>query len=153
MSANLDLVRSIFADWERGDFSRDEWADPDIEFAWIGGLAPGRWIGLRGMSEAMREMLSAWKSYRVIAEEFREVDAERVLVVVRAEGQGRISGIRHRDVGDAVTRTNQGDRVPVPRGDAQLRRPAAYPLSSLYPSAHAGLPGPVSDSTDARTLL
>ena len=98
MSANLDLVRSIFADWERGDFRRVDWADPNIEFVVVDSPSPDRWIGLRGMSEAMRGMLAAWKDFRLIAEEFSEVDAERVLVVARAEGRGRISGIEHRDV-------------------------------------------------------
>jgi ketosteroid isomerase-like protein len=93
MSANLDVVRSIFAEWERGDFSSAEWAHPEIEFTWVDGPSPGHWTGLPGMAQAMRELLTAWEGYRVEADNFRELDGERVLVTLHAHGRGKSSGI------------------------------------------------------------
>jgi ketosteroid isomerase-like protein len=57
---NVEIVRSIYAAWERGDFSATEWLHPEIEFAMVGGPSPGIWTGLAGMAAATHEFLSAW---------------------------------------------------------------------------------------------
>jgi hypothetical protein len=76
---NLDLVRSIYAAWERGDYSSTEWADPEIEYVIVEGPAPGTWTGMTGMPEGMRDWLRAWDDFRIQAEEYRELGGERVL--------------------------------------------------------------------------
>src|SRR4051794_2565462 len=78
-SANLDLVHSIYAAWERGDFSSVEWAHPEIEYVIVEGPAPGSWSGLAGLEEGGLGFLSAWEELRVEAEEYRKLDDERVL--------------------------------------------------------------------------
>jgi ketosteroid isomerase-like protein len=93
MSANEDLVRSIYADWERGDFSRTAWADPEVEYVVADGPAPGRWSGLAGMAEAWRGILSAWDGLHVLPEEYRDLDAERVRVLLDNTGRGKTSGV------------------------------------------------------------
>jgi ketosteroid isomerase-like protein len=93
VSENLDLVRSIWANWERGDFSSVEWADPEIEFAYEYGLEPGTAKGLRGMGEQWGLALSAVDGLRVQAEESRELDSERVLVLYHFSARGRASGL------------------------------------------------------------
>ena len=93
MSENLDLVRSIFASYGRGDYSSTEWAHSDIEFVIADGPSPGRWTGLMGLEDAYRDLLTAWDDYRVEPVEYRELDDERVLVRLRRSGRGKRSGL------------------------------------------------------------
>jgi len=100
MSANLDLVRSIFADWERGDFSDASWAHPKIEFAFVDGPEPGHWHGIEQMDAAWHDWLGGFVSFRSEAHECRELDHGRVLALTTFIGRGRASGV---DLGQMTT--------------------------------------------------
>jgi ketosteroid isomerase-like protein len=93
-SANLDLVRSIAAAWERGSYSSVEWADPEIEFVIADGPEPGRSTGLTGLAPKLRDFQSAWQEYHSEALEYRELDDERVLVLTYASGRAKASGVQ-----------------------------------------------------------
>jgi ketosteroid isomerase-like protein len=96
----VDLVRSIYAAWERGDFSSADWAHRDIEFAFVDGPDPRSTTGLAGMSESFRRWVSAWDEFRVEAKEYRELDGERVAALVHLKAHGKTSGL---DLGQVQT--------------------------------------------------
>jgi ketosteroid isomerase-like protein len=108
MSTNLDLVRSIFSAIERGDFTNAEWADPEIEYVIAEGPDPATFRGLAGLAEAMRTLFRDIEDVRVKAEEYRELDAERVLVLTRAVGRGRLSGVPVSSRGAEVFKVRDG---------------------------------------------
>jgi hypothetical protein len=98
-SANLDFVRSLYAAWERGDYSSVEWAHPDIEY--------------------------------------RELDDERVLVLVSYRGRGKTSGLelgemRQKGAGLFHVRRGAHRRVDIadrssPRSSGAIVGPSAFP--------------------------
>ena len=94
--ANIDVVRPIYAAWARGDFTSAEWAHPDIEFVSADGFEVGSDTGMAAMARQWHEWLSAWDDYRVEVEEYRELDDERILVLMLHCGRGKTSGL---DVG------------------------------------------------------
>jgi ketosteroid isomerase-like protein len=93
---NLDLVRSIYADWGQGDFSSIAWADADIEYVVVDGPEPGSWRGRAAMGGALEGILDAWEDARIVADGCSELDDERVFVLNHMTGRGKISGL---DVG------------------------------------------------------
>jgi ketosteroid isomerase-like protein len=95
---SLELVRSIYADWERGDFNSAEWAHTDIEFVMADGPLPGKWKGLAGLAEIAREGLDVWQDARITPEEYRLLDSETVLVLDHRAGRGKTSGLELPDI-------------------------------------------------------
>jgi len=90
---NVEVVRSIFAAWERGDYSSADWAHPEIELTVADGPTTGSWTGVAAMKEAWLETLSLFEELRSEADEFRALDHERVLVLMRFSGRGKTSGL------------------------------------------------------------
>jgi len=132
-SANLDLVRSIFAAWERGDYSSAEWAHPGIEFVIVEGPSPGRRTGLAEMAATWREFLSAWEDYRNFADEYRELDDERVLVLLHVSGRDKKSGL---ELGQM--RKRGGTCLFHVRSGKVTRLVVYYDLANLGPAPEAG---------------
>jgi ketosteroid isomerase-like protein len=98
-SPNLELVRSIYAGWERGEFTSAEWADPEIEVVFTDGPTAGTWSGIAGFTEAWRDFLSTWeRGLSIVVDEYRQVDDERVLVLGRLRGRGKMSGLELREM-------------------------------------------------------
>jgi ketosteroid isomerase-like protein len=114
-SVNMELVRSIYAAWERGDYTAGDWADPAIELVMADGPDPSTWTGLAAVAEGWFGFLGAWTDYRTQALEFREIDGERVYVLIEVSGRGRTSGLemRRRTVNVVTLRSGKVTRLVI----------------------------------------
>jgi ketosteroid isomerase-like protein len=100
-SLNLELVHAIFADWERGDLSSVDWADPKIDFVFADGPEPGTHVGREAMQELFRGWLNSFANFRLLADRVIEIDSHRVLALTHAGGQGKTSGVNLTVAGSA----------------------------------------------------
>src|SRR3954462_10188246 len=110
---NVEVIRSVYAAWERGDFGSAQWAHPDIEFVVADSFEAGSWMGRAGMAQAWCDWvgaagwmaqagsawMSAWEEYRVEVDEYRRLDDERILVLMLHCGRGKTSGLDVRQTG------------------------------------------------------
>jgi ketosteroid isomerase-like protein len=139
-SANLDLVRSIYAAWGRGDFSAVEWAHPQIEFVIPDGPSPASATGLAEVRGMWREVLSAWQDFRAELEDCRELDEDRVLVLTRNSGRGKTSGL---DVEEIATK---GANVFHIHGGKATRLVAYFDRDRALAEVGLAAEGPSADS-------
>jgi ketosteroid isomerase-like protein len=93
MSENLDLVRSICAAWERGDYGSVEWADPEIEFVLADLPASESSTGTGAMQQTWRRFLDAWEGHHIEVDAYHALDDERVLTIGQFGARGKASGL------------------------------------------------------------
>ena len=93
---NVELVRTLLARWESGDFDTVDAFDPEIEFTRTGGGSDVLGYateshGIEGLWAAIVAWAQEWSDMRVEAVRFVEV-GERVLALVRQSAVGKRSG-------------------------------------------------------------
>jgi ketosteroid isomerase-like protein len=104
----MELVSSLYAAWERGDWRSTDWADPEIEFMIVDGPAPGSSRGVAGMVEAYRGILSAWEGYRTAPTEHRVLDEQTILSLITITGRGKASGLELQAQGANLFQIREG---------------------------------------------
>ena len=93
MSEPREKLKTLYEEWARGDFSRSDIFDPEMEMESIGLAEPMHAESYAEFVELMREWLSAWgKPLTIDAEEMIE-SGDRILVLVRWKGRGKGSGV------------------------------------------------------------
>lgn len=92
---NVEIVRSVYDGWARGDFTDVEVFHPQVEFEmpdWPDGAAAR---GLEAMRRAWREALSAWDDFRAEPRDFIAA-GKHVVVVNHIHARGKGSGMEVR---------------------------------------------------------
>jgi ketosteroid isomerase-like protein len=97
---NVEIVRAIYAEWQLGNMKAGtERFDPEIVFESFVPDASGR-IVASGPAEVevfMREFLRQWRAYRIVGEEYREIDSTTIFVGGHQTAIGRESGVAVED--------------------------------------------------------
>jgi len=96
---NVELVRGLYAEWEKGHFWSAELYAPDVEWHWSSAaraLRGGRasYKGLAEIGAAVREWVSEWGWWSITAEKLIDAgDRVVVLTTIRAslkDGRGEV---------------------------------------------------------------
>jgi ketosteroid isomerase-like protein len=89
---NVEIVRRVLAEFERGNFWVPEFFERDVRIRWLE-VAEGETetVGLQDMGNAMKSWLATWDSLALVAEQV--IDAgDQVVVVAAWRGRGKASG-------------------------------------------------------------
>ena len=93
---NVEIVRLILAEWERGDFRAPvKLLDPEMTFETFMPDAKEKVVahGTAEFQAFTRDWLAQWRSYRIVGERFQAVGRDKVFASVRQVAIGQHSGV------------------------------------------------------------
>ena len=94
---NVEIVRKVLAEWERGNFWTADAFDPDVHVRWMDRiLAPtgGETHGIEELTRGMLDFLREWEKGSGSATAERIVEAgEDVVSIETWRGRGKASGL------------------------------------------------------------
>jgi ketosteroid isomerase-like protein len=108
---DIELLRELYEEWERGDFSRDFFAPDVVSHAHgIVGMVSGQ-HGREEMLATQLDWLRHWeRPFRIEAEEFLD-GGDLVVVLIRWRGRGKGSGVEVEAEGAHVWELRDGKAV------------------------------------------
>ena len=91
---NVEIVRSAFAEFERGNFRALEVFDPSIRIVWLPVFGvETESVGLDEMARTMKEWIEAWEQVTCVAEQLIDAREDQVVVLAEWRGRGKASGV------------------------------------------------------------
>ncbi len=91
---NVEILRRLYAEWERGNFRATEGLDPNIRMVWADSMPVGEAesIGLDRVAEAMKRWLEPFGRLVLKAERIIEA-GDQVVVISDWRGSGKRSDV------------------------------------------------------------
>jgi ketosteroid isomerase-like protein len=91
---NVEIVRTAFAEFERGNFRALEVFDPSIRIVWLPVFGvETESVGLDEMARTMKEWMEAWEQVTAVAEQLIDAGEDQVVVLAEWRGRGKASGV------------------------------------------------------------
>ncbi len=90
---DVEIVRSAYAKFERGEFWAPDLWDPNVRVVWLDALAAGaaETVGLEQLVTTLKSWFESWELVTMSAERIVDAD-DQVVVVAVWRGRGRASG-------------------------------------------------------------
>ena len=93
--SNVEIVRTGLDAWNRRDVEAiGDVLDSDAELVPMRAVFEGTvYRGVDGLKSLLKDMSEDWEDFHIEADELREIDESRVLILGRMQGRGRASGM------------------------------------------------------------